>query len=1223
MLYEPTNIIPSTITQTGTIASANNIDIEWQINGNSAMSAFQIDVYEDTPESAFVHSTGIISQYPSASANILPFWGKDRLGNYVIFKYAPSDITWGTWGLTDGNSYKFVITQFYAANVVIYFSGTATIIPYNTAKILYFSYSKNGKTYYPTFNIVNTLNNSYSFMVYYCDTTGIAWATWGVPDSGQYDNNLYPNITFTLNTVAPQAEEDGEIEVVDLGAGQQLAETGTGSEFYNLQFQAANAPSAILLRTAPELTISQITSPISSATLEFTANYSQAQGDNIYSVRWQLYDNNSSTTPIADTGAIYTPVLEYEYNGLFNDQNYTIVCTVVTQNNVEVQAQETFTVQYNEATYTGDFAATCLCDEDAALLSWDRLTVIPATVDPAGEAEIINNRLILPDSVTITWDTQTDIDGQQQALSIQSPWTIATRLQVNYAETTQVEFSGNIYKSSAGDLSECVSGILYSFDGEYAILFGAFDGGASIFKVAGTEFTYLADLNAGSALSGNFYVGTMNSSRSTVFLYSLASGLMMFDWNGDVVTYESTLSPSVGEISAMACSPIANILVVGTDSRLGDSASAQLVQYRFINGEFIHIANLYTESRGTAVPAVYSVSFNWNGTYMLAVVGSNSNTSTKVLLYSIAANGAMTLVNTITDSRLNGTLCAKFAPFSNYVIFGGEFSGALSLWNLSENSLQFVENITLNDGTSINSPIRDIAFSDIGDAFIAVGGEGAPQYNGVAYCFNFNAGTASYANDIALPTGSYSSYVDCCAISPNGGECVLGGYFTPYACAFEIIRDENIYQIFSLQGNNLRLSKNGNMFQLYSADELLAQASPFGAGITSYNGDAVIALTPSQMQITLFIDGESRTTEVSVTYSQQPISELQLRGEQVCDYVAIVDGDGANFVSKLSDENFSPDWGAQDYTLELYAPFIDGYDGGIGTTIGDGFRIYRRTANGSENKEIATLPSITTSIKDFGIKSGQSYLYDFYAYDATGAFMGVVSTTVPVRKQFKRYSLLATQYNATDGCYHVKKEYQFSCGLKDEALLNNNNKSYAQNFTPYPTVFNSTANYASGTLQAYIGFVDKKTYRYWDDTVLMKELNGLSTTTDTLFLRDLKGHLWLVSVGAITQTVKYGTREMQVTISLPWTEIGNADNVSIIQTPDDAAWNSAAAQVLDVKLDVDSDTGKLFVTYPYPYNSTAFYLIGVTPQGQTSLVNELPDTLAAPSDGILKAKSND
>src|SRR5699024_6177173 len=126
-----------------------------------------------------------------------------------------------------------------------------------------------------------------------------------------------------------------------LGAGQQLAETGTGSEFYNLQFQAANAPSAILLRTAPELTISQITSPISSATLEFTANYSQAQGDNIYSVRWQLYDNNSSTTPIADTGAIYTPVLEYEYNGLFNDQNYTIVCTVVTQNNVEVQAQET------------------------------------------------------------------------------------------------------------------------------------------------------------------------------------------------------------------------------------------------------------------------------------------------------------------------------------------------------------------------------------------------------------------------------------------------------------------------------------------------------------------------------------------------------------------------------------------------------------------------------------------------------------------------------------------------------------------------------------------------------------------------------------------------------------------------------------------------------------------------------------------------------------------
>ena len=93
---------------------------------------------------------------------------------------------------------------------------------------------------------------------------------------------------------------------------------------------------------------------------------------------------------------------------------------------------------------------------------------------------------------------------------------------------------------------------------------------------------------------------------------------------------------------------------------------------------------------------------------------------------------------------------------------------------------------------------------------------------------------------------------------------------------------------------------------------------------------------------------------------------------------------------------------------------------------------------------------------------------------------------------------------------------------------------------------------------------------------------------------------------------------MQVTISLPWTEIGNTSDISIIQTPNDAGWNNDA-QVLDVKLDVDVNTGKLYVQYPFPYNGTAFYLIGVTPDGVVNSVEPLPATASTPTDGQLKA----
>ena len=195
-------------------------------------------------------------------------------------------------------------------------------------------------------------------------------------------------------------------------------------------------------------------------------------------------------------------------------------------------------------------------------------------------------------------------------------------------------------------------------------------------------------------------------------------------------------------------------------------------------------------------------------------------------------------------------------------------------------------------------------------------------------------------------------------------------------------------------------------------------------------------------------------------------------------------------------------------------------------------------------------------------------------------------------------------------------------------VSNNNNPSFVQNFTRYPTRMKSSANYASGTLQALIGFVDMKSYKYWDSTALMDELNSLSTTDNTLFLRDMKGHLWMVATSsAIQQTSTQKTREMQVTISLPWTEIGDASAVSIIQTPNDAGWDYDA-QVLDVRFDINIETGMLEVTYPEPYKGTTFSLVknslvASTPNGTTSPTFTISPSLMEPEDGQITATSKE
>ena len=91
----------------------------------------------------------------------------------------------------------------------------------------------------------------------------------------------------------------------------------------------------------------------------------------------------------------------------------------------------------------------------------------------------------------------------------------------------------------------------------------------------------------------------------------------------------------------------------------------------------------------------------------------------------------------------------------------------------------------------------------------------------------------------------------------------------------------------------------------------------------------------------------------------------------------------------------------------------------------------------------------------------------------------------------------------------------------------------------------------------------------------------------------------------------------EITISVPWEEVGDANNVSLIQLPDDEGWGKDG--VMDVSFIANSSNGVLSVKYPQDYYGTTFemnnnYLKAVTPkqlEGQVDLSIE---------DGAVKAK---
>jgi hypothetical protein len=103
-LYQPSNVTPSSFTETYCVDADIDFNVSWQVNGDSGMVAYKIDIMQNTAESVLVYTTGKIS----LSA---PFYGKDFAGNVKEFSTKLSTPT----GIANGydKGYKLKITQWW------------------------------------------------------------------------------------------------------------------------------------------------------------------------------------------------------------------------------------------------------------------------------------------------------------------------------------------------------------------------------------------------------------------------------------------------------------------------------------------------------------------------------------------------------------------------------------------------------------------------------------------------------------------------------------------------------------------------------------------------------------------------------------------------------------------------------------------------------------------------------------------------------------------------------------------------------------------------------------------------------------------------------------------------------------------------------------------------------------------------------------------------------
>lgn len=112
-LYQPTQIVPSTLSGLGdgVIDATEDLVVSWQINGMSAMTDYQIVIYQNDANSTQMLDTGKITL-------VDPVYGTDQNGNQILFEataITAADLS--TAGIVNGyaNGYKLLITQWWSA----------------------------------------------------------------------------------------------------------------------------------------------------------------------------------------------------------------------------------------------------------------------------------------------------------------------------------------------------------------------------------------------------------------------------------------------------------------------------------------------------------------------------------------------------------------------------------------------------------------------------------------------------------------------------------------------------------------------------------------------------------------------------------------------------------------------------------------------------------------------------------------------------------------------------------------------------------------------------------------------------------------------------------------------------------------------------------------------------------------------------------------------------
>ncbi len=293
-------------------------------------------------------------------------------------------------------------------------------------------------------------------------------------------------------------------------------------------------------------------------------------------------------------------------------------------------------------------------------------------------------------------------------------------------------------------------------------------------------------------------------------------------------------------------------------------------------------------------------------------------------------------------------------------------------------------------------------------------------------------------------------------------------------------------------------------------------------------------------------------TEEAITYTQSEITSMEIGGEILCDYLLVSRGALSQTIiaDMMSRADYAPPVGAQNNFYATFAETLDAGSLSIGNDSVVGYDVYRLADGESRLLHVGRISVDDTGFYDYGARAEQGpYTYYIFPQGETT----YVTEPIPsgkINPCFWDWTLLECEQDDTDAnIYHALNAYNFGKNLISGAITNGSTPSQFQTFTKYPLIQPSTSFFQSGTLTSMIGEIkyDDTHSGYYDTKEMRDDIWALALNRNPKFLKSRKGDLLRVEInGEITMETMDESRTQAQTVQLPWAEVGDASEVSII-----------------------------------------------------------------------------